>query len=362
VKANLLDGIIQSLETVSMPFEIFDEVLPNAPLSKVYKGLENLRKKSCDYLLAVGGGSPIDTAKVIGCLATNPGPIHDYAGADKYSIPPLPIVAIPTTAGTGSEVSFSAVVYDEEAQYKFSVRSYLQLPKVALLDPQLLRATPSGLAAASGMDALTHCIEAYTSDWANLMTDAYCKQNFYLVGRYLRRFVADPTDIEAASAMLQASSLGAMAFNAARVGLAHGLGLPLGTHFHLSHGLACGIALPPVMRYNLMACPARFIDIAMGLEGSVQGNSEMEKAYCAVKAVENLLNDCSVSVSLDLSNENEELLSILAEETLKTGLQISNPRKASKNDVINIYKDLFQAMSTNGNYKLGVNAVPTFNR
>jgi alcohol dehydrogenase class IV len=252
-------------------------------------------------------------------------------------------VAVPTTAGTGSETSFGAVVFDEERQYKFSFRSAMQIPKVALLDPLLLKSTPPQLAAASGLDALSHCIEAYVSDGSTPITDAYCKQNFYLVGQYLRRFVADASDLEAAAGMLQASTMGSMAFNTGRLGLVHGMAHPLGSHFHNPHGIACGILLPPVMRFNLIACPQRYIDIAVGLEGSVSGDLLMEKASCAVEAVERLMQECGVEVDFSSFQITEELLATLADETLQSGFQFTNPRKAGKEDVINIFKDLFNS-------------------
>jgi alcohol dehydrogenase class IV len=342
VVAKLLENILPSLEKAGLRYAVFEGALPNAPLSKIHEGLEIQKKEASDYLLGIGGGSSIDTAKAIGCLATNPGPLQEYEGPEKYNIPPLPSLAIPTTAGTGTETSFGAVVFDEERQYKFSFRSFMQIPKVAILDPLLLKTTPPSLAAASGLDALAHCIEAYTSTWSTLITDAFCKQNFYLVGQYLRKFVADATDIEAASGMLQASTLGSLAFNTARVGLDHAMGHPLGTHFHLPHGVACGLLLPPVMRYNLMACPDRFIDIAMGLEGTIRGDLEMEMAYCAVEAIVRLVKDCDVHVDFNSFDITEDLLSIMADETLQSGLQLSNPRRANKEDVISIFKDLFK--------------------
>jgi len=347
VGANLLDNILPSLEKAGLSYNVFDKALPDAPLSKIQAGLKIQKKEGSDYLLGVGGGSSIDTAKGIGCLATNPGPLPNYEGPEKYKNPPLPSVAVPTTAGTGSETSFGAVAFDEERQYKFSFRSAMQIPKVALLDPLLLKSTPPRLAAASGLDALSHCIEAYTSDWSTLITDAYCKQNFYLIGQYLRRFVADASDLEAAAAMLQSSTMGSLAFNTARLGLDHAMGHPLGTHFHLPHGIACGILLPPVMRYNLMSCPERYIDIAVGLQGMVQGDLKMEKAYCAVEAVECLIQDCGVEVDFSSYDITEELLSTMADETLQSGFQLSNPRKASKEDVINIFRDLFKGNQTN---------------
>jgi alcohol dehydrogenase len=340
VSAGLLDGILDSLKDSSLPYEVFDEVEPNATLSKILKGSEILREMNCDILLSVGGGSTIDTAKGIGCLATNPGPLPAYEGPEKYSTPPLPTIAVPTTAGTGAEISFGAVVFDEERNYKFSFRSALQAPKVALLDPLLLRSLPSRVAAFTGMDTLCHGVEAYVSRWANHFTDAYCKQVFYLVGKYLRHFVVDPEDVEAATGMLQASSMGAMAFNTARLGLVHGMASPLGIRFHLSHGESCAVLMPPVIRYNLLACPERFVDIAVGLEGTVAGSLLMDRAHCAIEAIERLMEDIGIVREFDSQSLSEEELGLMADETLASGYNLTNPRNSTKDDVLRIFQDL----------------------
>lgn len=340
VASGLLDGILRSLEDAGLSYRVFDEVEPNAALSKIMKATEIQKREEGDILLAVGGGSAIDTAKGIGCLSTNPGPLSAYEGAEKYSIPPLPIIAIPTTAGTGSELSFGAVVFDEERNYKFSFRSAMQIPKLALLDPLLLKTLPPKIAATTGMDALCHGVEAYVSKFANPITDAYCRQNFHLIGKYLRRFVANREDLEAASGMLQASSMGAMAFNTARLGLVHGMASPLGVHFHLSHGESCAVLMPPVIRYNLAACPERYIDIALGLEGFVKGSLLMKQASCAIKAIEKLMQDLGINRDFDLTGLSGEGFAIMADETLSSGYHLTNPRSPTKEDVVAIYRDL----------------------
>ena len=341
VKAGLLDGILASLHKAELAYAVFDEVEPNATLSKVYKASALQKEENCDILLCVGGGSTLDTGKGVGCLATNPGPLIDYEGPEKYHTPPLPTIAVPTTAGTGSELSFGAVLYDEERDYKFSFRSSMQIPKVALLDPLLLESLPTHVAAATGMDALSHCVEAFVSKWSTFLTDAYCKQNFHLVGRYLRRFVSDPSDVEAASGMLQASAMGSMAFNTARLGLVHAMASPLGVHFHLPHGTACAVLMPPVIRYNLIACPEKYIEIAELLEGSVEGARKMDQAGCAASAIERLMEDIHMHIDFDSSLCTDEKLSQMADETLSSGMQSTNPRKVAKVEVIRVYKDLF---------------------
>ena len=342
VSAGLLESILESLKKEGLQFVIFDEVEVNATLSSVIKASELQKKEDCDILVCVGGGSTIDTGKGVGCLATNPGPLTDYEGPEKYHTPPLPSIAIPTTAGTGSELSFGAVLYDEKRDYKFSFRSSMQIPKVALLDPSLLKSLPPSVAAATGMDALSHCVEAFVSKWATYLTDAYCRENFHLIGKYLRRLVADPSNIEAAGGMLQASAMGSMAFNTARLGLVHAMGSPLGVHFHLPHGTACAVLMPPVIRYNLMACPEKYIQMAEALEGSVEGRSQMDRALCAVSALERLMRDIDMRFDFDPKEVTDEMLSQMADETLSSGMQMTNPRNVDKSDVIRVFRDLFR--------------------
>lgn len=341
IGANLLDGILSSLEDKGLSYRVFSDVGHEASLAKVQEGLDALRAEESNILLSVGGGSVMDTAKGIGCLATNPGDLRDYEGPEKFKNPPLPTVAVPTTAGSGSELSFGAVISDDERKYKFSVRSSMQIPKVALLDPELLKTTPPKLAAATGMDALSHGLEAYVSKWSNSMTDAYCRQNFYLVGKYLRRFVSDPADVEAASGMLLASSMGPMAFNVARLGLVHAIGHPLGAKFKLPHGVVCALLMPHVMEFNLSACPDKFVDIAIGLEGSAEDGSTIKKAQSAVSAVERLMDDIGIRADFSSYDITEKLLSSIADQTLSSGMQLTNPKDCDKEDILNILQALF---------------------
>jgi len=340
--ANLLDGILSSLDQQGLSFQVFSDVGHEATLSNIEKGLAVVKAEESDILLSIGGGSVMDTAKGIGCLATNPGNLTDYEGPEKFKNPPLPTVAVPTTAGSGSELSFGAVISDTKRKYKFSFRSSMQIPKVAILDPELLRTTPPALAAATGMDALSHALEAYVSKWSNFMTDAYCKQNFHLVGKYLRRFVSDPSDIEAASGMLLASSMGPMAFNVARLGLVHAIGHPIGANFGLPHGIACALLMPHVMQFNLPSCPDKFVDIAIGLEGVVSGDTPEKMAQVAVDAVQRLTDDVGISADFSTFHITNEFLSRLADETLSSGMQLTNPRDCDKKDILDILHKVFE--------------------
>jgi len=184
-------------------------------------------------------------------------------------------------------------------------------------------------------------VEAYVSKGSNRFTDAYCIQNFRLVGKYLRRFVADPSDTEAASGMLIASSMGSMAFNVARLGLIHAMAHPLGTHFHLPHGVACAVLMPHVIQFNSMACPDRYIDVADCLEDRPGGNNLPGSDHSALDSVERLMHDINVEVDMGTYDITDEMLSKIADETLCSGMQLTNPRRAGKKDVIDIFRNLF---------------------
>ena len=342
IGANLLDGILSSIEDTGLSYSVFSDVGHEASLTQVQEGLSFLQAEESDILLSVGGGSVMDTAKGIGCLATNPGNLRDYEGPEKFKNPPLPTVAVPTTAGSGSELSFGAVISDNERSYKFSFRSSMQIPKVALLDPEMLETTPPKLAAATGMDALSHGLEAYVSKWSNFMTDAYCRQNFYLVGKYLRRFVADPADVEAASGMLLASSMGSMAFNVARLGLVHAIGHPVGAHFHLPHGVVCALLMPHIMEFNRTACPDKFVDIAIGLEGSKREGSPEKDAQSAIDAVVRLSDDIGIQADFSSYDITGEVLSRLADETMSSGMHLTNPKDCEKDDIVKILHNFFE--------------------
>ncbi len=249
--SGVLDQVLESLKAAKVEYAIFDEVEANPSVETVEKGLRRLRDEQCGATLGVGGGSSMDTAKAIGLWARNPGRLQDYEGADKVKDPCLPNIAVPTTAGTGSEVSAGLVVTDTARSYKMSLRSIYNLPRVGILDPVLMAGLPAPVAAACGMDALTHAVEAYVSTWASPITDGIALQSIRLVGENLRPFVARRANVEAAGNMLWASTMGAMAFVWARLGIAHAMAHPLGGHFNLPHGLANALVLPHVMRYNL---------------------------------------------------------------------------------------------------------------
>ena len=284
----------------------------------------------------------MDTAKAIGILATNPGPLRDYEGPEKYSTPPLPMIAVPTTAGTGSEVSFGTVLLDKTRNYKMSIRSVMQAPKVAMLDPELLGTLPPYLIAATGMDALCHAIESFLSLWASPLTEALSLEAIRLTGENLRRFFGNSQNLDAAGNMLIASSMAAMAFNSSRVGTIHAMAHPLGGYFGIHHGIACAIILPYVLEYNIIATPDKVAKVAIALGECVDGSNRNEAAYKAVEGVKKLMRDLCIQQSFKDFKISEETVQAMTKDAIKSGMHLTNPRLTKEEDIIGLYKNVIQ--------------------
>ena len=234
------------------------DVVPNPTITVVNEATELYNACGASSIVALGGGSPLDVAKTVGILAKFGGEIKDYEGLNKVPGPIVPMIAIPTTAGTGSEATASSVITDETINYKFSVVSYETLPKYAILDPELIMTAPASIAAACGVDALIHAIEAYVSKNASPFTDTMAEKAMQLIGANLRKFVANREDEEAACAMMVGSNFAGIAFAWARLGNVHAMSHPVSAFFHVPHGVANSILLPTVMKFNAVADKGRY--------------------------------------------------------------------------------------------------------
>ena len=250
VQAGVAQQVVEMLKQAAVEVEIFDAVEPDPSIQVATKAAEMAKNVKANVLIALGGGSAIDTAKSAALLVTNGGYLKDYAGVNKVVKPILPLIAVPTTAGTGSEVTIFAVMSDPDKQEKFTISSALIAPAVAVLDPLLTLKLPPSVTAFTGMDALTHAIEAFTSSIAQPATDALALSAIKLILKHLPVAVGRGDNIMARDGMLQASLLAGIAFNNAFLGLAHAIASPLGGHFHVPHGLANAVMLPYVMEYN----------------------------------------------------------------------------------------------------------------
>lgn len=287
-RLGLLGPLLEALAATATKVVVFDEVTPDAPLPVVQAGLARFRAERCDAVLAVGGGSVIDAAKVIALGATNDKPLAEMAGYFRARHAPAPIYAVPTTAGTGSEVTVAAVIADPDAQRKLVIADTRLVPDMAALDPLLMAGLPPAVTAATGMDALTHAVEAYIGGWATPASDRMARAAVSMIHTHLPRAVADGGDLEAREQMALASTYAGLAFTRASVGNVHALAHQVGAHRHVPHGLANAILLPPVLRFSRPAADARLAQLARHL--GLKGRGDAALAAACIDAVQ-ALND-----------------------------------------------------------------------
>jgi alcohol dehydrogenase len=338
VNAGILEGILNSLKEESIEYVLFDEVESDPSTDMIDKATELAKKSGCDFTIGIGGGSSMDTAKAVAAMVTNEGKIFDYVGIGKIKKKPLPIVAIPTTAGTGSEATYWSVITDKKTNIKTGVGSWYLMPTIAIVDPLLTKSMPPRVTAFTGMDALTHAVESYVCKATQPISESLAIHSIKLIARSLRKAVADGDNIDAREDMIMGSTLAALAFNVTRLGLAHAIASPLGAHFNIPHGVANAIVLPNVMEFNVLAVPEKFAEIAIVFGEDIKGLSEMEAGMKAVDAVKKLMRDIGIIEGLKDYGLKEEDLKTIAEEAYKSGNVTVNPRKTTVNDLIEIMK------------------------
>ncbi len=325
------------IEAGGMACTAFLDVVPNPTINVVNEATELYKTCGSTSIVALGGGSPLDVAKAVGILATYGGEITDYEGLNKVPGPIVPTIAIPTTAGTGSEATASSVITDEARNYKFSVISYETLPKYALLDPELIMTAPAFIAASVGIDALIHAIEAYLSRQASPFTDAMAEKAMELIGANLRRFVANRQDVEAASAMMVGSNFAGMAFAFARLGNVHAMSHPVSAYFHVAHGVANAVLLPTVMEYNALADNGRYEKIYHYI---CESNKEAIDftPQLLVDELKKLNADLNIPASLSEVGVTADKIEEMATDAMKSANVLANPRQTSKEEMIELYK------------------------
>jgi len=341
-KIGYANNIHDLLKSTGIEAEIFDEVMPDPTVKLVEKGTEIVKNGNFDVIIGLGGGSNIDAAKAMSVMANNPGSISDYEGSDKFQNPPMPIIAIPTTAGTGSEVSYSSVITDTERNYKFVVWSSLLVPRVAILDPQMPSTAPTIVRVAAGMDALTHAIESYLSKNANVYSETLALSAIRLIEENLRQSIADSHNATAMSNMQIAANMAGMAFTTTRLGIVHALALPPSALFHVPHGLANAILLPHGMEFNLIANPKKFVNIARSMGEHVESSVRlMEAAMSAVDAVVELADDIGAPANLESVGVTKESIPRMAEDGMKSGHIAVNPRHVMLEDAMMILEKAY---------------------
>ncbi|MBP1889484.1 1,3-propanediol dehydrogenase [Clostridium moniliforme] len=329
------------LQEAGIEIAYYDGVEPNPKDTNVKDGLKIFKDENCDMIVTVGGGSSHDCGKGIGIAATHEGDLYDYAGIETLTNALPPIVAVNTTAGTASEVTRHCVITNTKTKVKFVIVSWRNLPLVSINDPLLMVKKPAGLTAATGMDALTHAVEAYVSKDANPVTDAAAIQAIKLISSNLRQAVALGENLEARENMAYGSLLAGMAFNNANLGYVHAMAHQLGGLYDMPHGVANAMLLPHVEKYNLISNPQKFADIAEFMGENIEGLSVMDAAQKAIDAMFRLSADIGIPARLRDMGIKEEDFEYMAEMALKDGNAFSNPRKGNEKDIVNIFKAAF---------------------
>ncbi|MEK3905933.1 iron-containing alcohol dehydrogenase [Oceanobacillus sp. FSL W7-1309] len=342
--AGLLSSSLQSLEENNIHYEIFDEVEPNPKTSTVRKGAEVLSNHSFDAVIGFGGGSSIDTAKALGVMATNKGDILDYEGVEKLVNEPIYTVAIPTTSGTGSEVTASTVITDENTLFKAAIISEKIFPDLAILDASLTMKCPPSITAATGMDALTHAIESYISKENNPISGSVALHAISLISVNLSKAYFYGTDRESRENMLEASMLAGLAFSQTRLGNVHAISQSFGGLFDIPHGIANATLLPFILKFNAPACLDQMVDIAIAMGIDTANDS---KEIIADKVIDTI---AEWNHSYDIPNNTKELgvdisqLDKLVKDSMRSGNVLVNPRLTTAKDVEKIIKNSYDGI------------------
>ena len=335
-KVGVVKQVMDLAEENGIKAYAFLDIQPNPTVEMVGKAAKAYRESGATSIVALGGGSPMDVAKAVGVLARYGGNILDYEGAHLVPGAIEPVIAVPTTAGTGSEVTAFSVITDSVRDYKLTVFSYELIPKYALLDPEMIASVPSSIAAACGIDALIHGIEAYLSLGATPFSDAMAEKAMELIGKNIRAYVANPKNMEAAGAMMSGSMFAGIAFAWARLGNVHAMSHPVSAFFHVPHGAANGILLPVVLEYNGLSDQGRYERIYH----YVCPNKAPVKDFCPQMLVEEIKRlNLSLGIPKGLAEVGvtEDKIPQMAEDAMRSGNIGVNPRHTTLKDVISLY-------------------------
>jgi len=338
-QSGMVDEVKALVEAAGAKALVWGGAEPNPTDINVHDGLKVYQENNCDMIISLGGGSSHDCAKGIGIVATNGGNIRNYEGVDKSSKPMPPFIAINTTAGTASEMTRFCIITDTDRKVKMAIVDWRVTPNVAINDPVLMVGMPPALTAATGMDALTHAVEAYVSTIATPVTDSAALMAIKLIAANLRNAVANGTNMEARDKMAYAEFLAGMAFNNASLGYVHAMAHQLGGFYNLPHGVCNAILLPHVCKFNLIACPGRFAEIATAMGENIEGLSIRAAADVAIESIRQLSADVGIPGGLTELNVKEEDLKTMAENAMKDACSFTNPRLATLDDVIQIYRN-----------------------
>lgn len=347
VAAGIIAQIEEGLKAGNFEYQVYDELIPDPTIEVVDEAADILRKSGADVVLAVGGGSPIDTAKAMCLLQTHEGSIREYlfGGTKSVTKPIMPLICIPTTAGTGSEMTAASVITNNQNKTKVSVTHENLIPKYALIDPMLQLGCPPFITGTTGMDALTHAIESYISNRANPISEAMSLQAIRMIGKNIRTAVGSGSTVEARSNMAVASTIAGVAFMNGGLGVVHGIGQTLGAMVHVPHGVAMTLLLPYCMERSVVGNFEKFKEIAIALGKNVEGMDLRDAAFAAVDAVFEMAEDIRVPMrlsELDPAKRHcsekieKDIFEAVADDVMNYRLLADTPVKITKADVLEI--------------------------
>jgi alcohol dehydrogenase len=340
MQSGIAGKLLAVLDEAGIEYVVYDEVKPNPTCKNVHDGVDFLKSHNCDYLISIGGGSPQDTAKAIGIVATNGGHIAEYEGVHKSKNKSLPIVAVNTTAGTSSEVTINYVITDEERKVKMVMVDKNSIATISVNDPELMVDKPAALTAATGMDALTHAIEALVTPGAYPVTDATALAAVELIFGNLARTVKNGHDIEAREQMVYAIFLGGLAFNNAGLGYVHAMAHQLGGVYDLPHGVCNAMLLPFVEEENAKYVPEKFRAIAKAIGLQVDGKTDKECADFVIESIKALSKEVGIPAKLSELGVEEVDLDLLSENAMKDACAPGNPFIPTKEEVIALFRKI----------------------
>lgn len=335
--AGIAEKVLAEVEKADVKVTVFDGVIPNPTNEVVEEAAEIAQRENIDVFVAVGGGSSIDLTKAVNILMTNPGPIGQYGGIGLVKEPVLPLIAIPTTAGTSSEITNVVALTDTKAVCKYVIIDNKIVADKVIADPEFTKTMPAGVTAATGMDAITHAVESYISNMSTALTEYHSIKALQIFHEYLPKAVANGSDMEAREKMMLGCLIAGFGFSNANLGLVHGIAHTLSAHFHLAHGVANATVLPYVMEYNADSCPEKMVDLAKAINLPVSGELEKDK-YLLSKELLKMTKTVGIKTLSELGVEEKDF-EMIAEDVLKEPVLGFNPKQGvTKEDVISILK------------------------
>lgn len=343
VKFGVAAQVTDVLKAAGIPFEMFDEVKPNPTVKNVKNGIAAFKAAGADFIVAIGGGSSMDTSKAVGIIINNPefADVTSLEGVANTKKKSVPVIALPTTAGTAAEVTINYVITDEENVKKMVCVDPNDIPTLVIIDPELMLSMPRGLTAATGMDALTHAIEGLITLGAWEMSDMFEIKAIEMIAKWLPKAVENPSDIEARDGMATAQYIAGMAFSNVGLGLVHGMAHPLGAYYDIPHGVANALLLPFVMEYNKEAAKAKYRTIAEAMGVDTSAMDDDQAAQAAVDAVKALAVKVRIPQHLSELGVPESGLPTLAQAAFNDVCTPGNPRKAVVEEILEVYKKAF---------------------